>query len=71
MGGWIVECDGESVEMPFVAPGDPEDWIVPTLDGRFPDAVIPEMDEDRFRRGFVRRDSNEGRRLPHRVLLNN
>jgi hypothetical protein len=42
---FIVNCDGQSVEMPFDG-----DWIVPTLEGRFPNEVMLTMDEDRFGR---------------------
>lgn len=47
MGGWMVECDGEFVTMPFG-----EGWDVPTLEGRFPNRVMLRMDEDHFKRGF-------------------
>jgi hypothetical protein len=48
MGGRIVQCDGEFVTMPFDG-----DWSVPTLEGRFPNAVMLDMDEARFKSGFV------------------
>jgi hypothetical protein len=44
---WMVECDGEFVNMPLEG-----DWIVPTLEGRFPNSVILDMDEAHFKRGF-------------------
>jgi hypothetical protein len=50
--GWLVECDGKWVDMPFTAPGDLSDWMVPTLSGRFPNRVMLWMDETRFDRAF-------------------
>jgi hypothetical protein len=51
---WFVQYDGKLVTMPMFAPGDPRDWIVPTLEGRFPNTVMLTMDEDRFKRGFMK-----------------
>lgn len=49
-GGWMIECDGEFVLMPLDS-----DWMVPTLEGQFPDTVMLDMDEARFKRGFAAR----------------
>lgn len=46
-GGWCVECDGELVTIPFNV-----EWIVPKLEGRFPNKVMLTMDENRFQGGF-------------------
>lgn len=46
-GGWRVQVDGEWVVMPFGG-----NWMVPTLEGRFPNEVLLRMDEDRFKTGF-------------------
>jgi hypothetical protein len=47
MGGFLVECDGEFVQMPFDG-----DWQVDDLEGRLPDRALLQMDETRFNRGF-------------------
>jgi hypothetical protein len=48
MGGFIVQCDGKMVTMPFEG-----NWMVSKLQGPFPNEVVLTMDEDRFQSGFV------------------
>ena len=47
MGGFTVECDGEFIEMPFDG-----NWMVSTLEGRFPNSDMLRMDGNRFKLGF-------------------
>lgn len=46
---WGVECDGETVWIPF---SEMEQIEVPTLEGTLPNEVMLTMDEDRFKSGF-------------------
>jgi hypothetical protein len=48
MGGFIVQCDGKMVTMPFEG-----NWMVSKLQGRFPNEVVLTMDEDWFQSGFA------------------
>jgi hypothetical protein len=47
LGGFTIECDGEFIEMPFDG-----NWMVSTLEGRFPNSVMLRIDETRFKLGF-------------------
>jgi hypothetical protein len=46
---WLVWFEEKLVEMPFEG-----NWIVPDLEGRFPNGVMLGMDESRFKDGFAR-----------------
>ena len=48
MGGWIVESDGKFVTIPFDVK-----FIVPRVEGRFPNEVMLEMDDDYFRHNIA------------------
>jgi hypothetical protein len=47
---FIVQCDGKFVDMPLDG-----NWMVPGLDGYFPDKVMLRMDAREFQAGFINR----------------